>query len=222
MMNPAHTRKFWQSRMGIAAHLHGRPFGQTGVGLTQLEALPLGLPHQSLQGLQVQFGVGRMSDGLGLHRRVDTDPLQARRSHRAALQPSLDGGRKQRPQSLGSKPLAPARQRARITRRLMLEILAAAEPLPIGILDEALHHRLIGQVEGVLEIRQPDHQPGGFGRLSERAVEATKLLVEALPVDQTCQAKELMALIQDLIETAAVEIAGDRHRWLGSHAKHQV
>ena len=63
--------------MGIAAHLHGRPFGQAGVGLPQLEAVPLGLPHQRLQGLQVQLGIGGMGDGLGLHRRVDADPLQA-------------------------------------------------------------------------------------------------------------------------------------------------
>jgi hypothetical protein len=60
----------------------------------------------------------------------------------------------------------------------MLEILTAAEPLPIAILDLALHHRLIGQVEGVLEIRQPDHQPGGLRGPAEGAIEATKLLIE--------------------------------------------
>ena len=115
--------------MGIAADLHGRAFGQARVGLPQLEAVPLGLPHQSLQGLQVQFRVGGMGDGLGLHRGVDADPLQTGGPHRAALQPGLDRGSQQRLQSVGSEPLAPARQRARIARQLMLEVLAATEPL---------------------------------------------------------------------------------------------
>ena len=104
----------------------------------------------------------------------------------------------------------------------MLEILAAAEPLPVRVLDPALHHRLIGQVEGVLEIGQPDHQPRRLGGPAERTIEAAKLLIEAVPVDQTGQAKELVALIEDLIETAAVEIAGARHRRLGSHGKTPV
>ncbi len=104
----------------------------------------------------------------------------------------------------------------------MLEVLAAAEPLPIRVFCPALHHRLIGQVEGMLEIGQPDHQPGGLGGPSKRPIEAAKLVIEPVPVDQTGQAKELVALIEDLIETAAIEIAGARQRRLGSHAKTSV
>src|SRR5215204_4284693 len=104
-----------------------------------------------------------MSDGLGLHGGVDADPLQTGGPHGACVEPGLDRSGQQCLQSFWSKPLAPARQRAGITRQLMLEVLAATEPLPIGILDEALHHRLIGQVEGVLEIRQPDHQARRLG-----------------------------------------------------------
>jgi hypothetical protein len=96
--------------MGIAADLHGGAFGQTGVGLPQLEAVPFGLPHQRLQGLQIQFRVGGMGDGLGLHGGVDADPLQARRPHGAALQPDLDRLSQQCLQSVGSEPFAPARQ----------------------------------------------------------------------------------------------------------------
>src|SRR5918994_6639993 len=99
----------------------------------------------------------------------------------------------------------------------MLEILTAAEPLPVRVFCPTLHHGFIGQVEGMLEIGQPDHQPGRLGGPSERAIEAAKLVIEPVPVDQTGQAKELMALIEDLIETAAVEIAGARQRRLGSH-----
>ena len=70
----------------------------------------------------------------------------------------------------------------------MLEILAAAEPLPIRVFDPALHHRFIGQVEGVLEIGQPDHQARRLRGSSERAVEAAELLVEPVPIDESCQA----------------------------------
>jgi hypothetical protein len=41
--------------------------------------------------------------------------------------------------------------------------------LPIGILDPALHHGLIGQVEGMLEIGQAHYQPRRFDRPPERA-----------------------------------------------------
>jgi hypothetical protein len=77
-------------------------------------------------------------------------------------------------------------------------------------------------VEGVLEIGQTHHQPGGFGGPSERTIEAAKLVIEPVPLDQICQAKELVMLIQDLIETAAVEIARARQRRLGSHGKTPV
>ncbi|WP_312895235.1 hypothetical protein [Microvirga sp.] len=53
-------------------------------------------------------------------------------------------------------------------------------------------------------------------------MEAAERLVEAVPVDQTGQAKERVTRIEDLIETAAVEIAGARHCQLGSHGKTPV
>ena len=164
----------------------------------------------------------RMSDGLGLHGGVDADPFQTGGPHSAALQPGLDRLSQQCLQSVGSEPLAPAGERARIAGQLMLEVLAATEPLVIRVLDPALHHRLIGEVEGMLEIRQPDHQPGGLRRPAERAIEAAKLMIEPVPVDQTGQAKQLVTVVEDLVEAAAVEIAGARHRRLGSHGKTPV
>jgi hypothetical protein len=80
-----------------------------------------------------------------------------------------------------------------------------------------LHHRLIGQAEGMLEIGQAHHQPRRLRGSSERTMEAAELLVEAVPVDEGSQPEQPLALIEDLVETAAVEIAGARHRRLGSH-----
>jgi hypothetical protein len=71
----------------------------------------------------------------------------------------------------------------------------------------------------MLEIGQPNHQACRLRWPAERAVEATKLLIEAVPVDESGKPKQLVTLIEDLIETAAVEIAGTRHRRLGSHSK---
>jgi hypothetical protein len=56
-----------------------------------------------------------------------------------------------------------------------------------------------------------------FGRPPQGPTEAAEFLIEAILVNLICQAKELVAMIQDLIETAAVEIARARHRWFGSH-----
>lgn len=86
---------------------------------------------------------------------------------------------------------------------------------PIRIFCPVLHHRLIGQVKSMLNIGQFDHQPGEFGKPVEQMVEAAGRLVEAVPFDQPCQAKELMALI----ETAAVEITRARPRRVGSYGK---
>jgi hypothetical protein len=47
------------------------------VGLPQLETALLGLPHEGEESLEIELRVSGMSDRLGLHGRIDTDPLQA-------------------------------------------------------------------------------------------------------------------------------------------------
>ena len=65
----------------------------------------------------------------------------------------------------------------------MLEVFAATEPLVIRVLDPALHHGFIGEVQGMLEIGGPT-----IRRVASRgvrvAIEAAELLIEALPVDE--------------------------------------
>ncbi|MCY1373126.1 hypothetical protein D9M69_603780 [compost metagenome] len=98
----------------------------------------LRLPDQHLQSLQIQPAVGLMSDGFRLHRRVDIDPLQRFRPSRSDLKRCLDTRLQQFLQPLRPNPLAPARHRARVDRRFVLEELKAAEELPIRILHPAL------------------------------------------------------------------------------------
>ncbi len=71
----------------------------------------------------------------------------------------------------------------------------------------------------MLKIRQPHHQPRRLRGSSEWAIEAAKLVIEPVPVDQTGQPEQLVLLIEDLIEPAAIEIVGARHRRLGPHGK---
>ena len=77
--------------VGIAPRHHRRLLGDAQVGLPQ--------PHPVLPGQAVepfdrrvqQLGIGRESDGLGLHRGVDRDPGQILRAQRAGG--SLSGTR---------------------------------------------------------------------------------------------------------------------------------
>jgi hypothetical protein len=57
------------------------------VALAQLDAVPLGLADEQIERPQTKPGVGRMGDGLGLHRGIDGHPLEARGLDRAADQP---------------------------------------------------------------------------------------------------------------------------------------
>jgi hypothetical protein len=66
----------------------------------------------------------------------------------------------------------------------MLEVSAAAEELPVGVLDPLLDHRLVRFVEEVLEVVEPDHQARGEPRSPNiLRVERAEFGLEATPVD---------------------------------------
>jgi hypothetical protein len=79
--------------------------------------------------------------------------------------------------------------------------------LPIRVLPPARADRLVGEVEDVLQVAQPDHQPGQLRRPAERSVEPPELTVELLPLDQPGEPVQLVALVEQVLQTAAVEIA---------------
>ena len=58
-------------------------------------------------------------------------------------------------------------------------MIEAAEHLPVGVLDPAFDHLLVGQLEGVLEIAEPDHQPDRHAGPAELRVAQVDLLSEA-------------------------------------------
>ena len=65
----------------------------------------------------------------------------------------------QRLELLLAHALAPARQRGAVEYQAVLEELLAAEVLAIRIFHPTLAQHLVGEVIGVLEDRQPRHQP---------------------------------------------------------------
>ena len=65
-----------------------------------------------------------------------------------------------------------------------------------GVLDPALNHELIGEVEGVLQIVQSDHQANGHtGTTSSFGLERTEALGGTLPVNGGCEFNQWVALI---------------------------
>ena len=150
-----------------------------------------------------------MCDRLGLHRRVDRHPLEARRLHRAGRQRRLDGGGEQPLHPGRADPLAPARQRARIDRQLVLQVVEAAEELPVRVLDPALAHPLVGEVVGVLQVSEPDHQPRRLAGTSRPlVVERPERALKALPVDQSGQSHQRMPEIELLAQSRPEKIVG--------------
>jgi hypothetical protein len=109
-------------------------------------------------------------------------------------------------------PSAPADQRARVDRQLQLQVVEAAEHLPIGVLDPAFDHLLVGQLEGVLEVAEPDHQPDRHaGPAQLRVIELAEAGLEHRPVDQSRQPHQRVAQVDLLTEARAPKVIS----WFG-------
>ncbi len=89
----------------------------------------------------------------------------------------------------------------------MLEKLLAAEVLVIRVLDPLLTHHFIAEIVGMLENREPRHQPrpqrwppGAVG------IHRTELLFQAPPVDRPRQLHQRVIHVDDLVEPRAKQI----------------
>ena len=71
--------------VGIALMLDQRELAHPRIGLAQLDAAALGQAHQDLAGAVEQPRVGREHDVLGLHGRVDDNPIEIGRLDRLGL-----------------------------------------------------------------------------------------------------------------------------------------
>lgn len=150
-----------------------------------------------------------MGDRLGLHRGVDADPLEALRLDRLAARRRGDRLLQQELDAVLADPSAPADQRARVDRHLQLQVVEAAEHLPVRVLDPAFDHLLVRQLEGVLQVAQPDHQPDRHAGPAEvRVIELAEADLEALPVDQPGELHQRVAQVDLLSAARAPEVIG--------------
>jgi len=101
-----------------------------------------------------------MSDCLGHHRRVDDHTFHTRRLDYACTFGRFNRRRQQLFNTRLTQALAPARQARRIDRWLRLQERLASKDLPVGILDPLPHDFFVGQVEGMLQIKQACDQAG--------------------------------------------------------------
>jgi hypothetical protein len=194
-------------RVRVAARQAQRPLRQPMVALAQAKPVLRGEPHQDLAAAVVEARVQGMRDRLRLHRGVDCHPLEARRLRRAGRERRRDGGGEQLLHARSPDALAPACQRARIDRQAVLQIVEAAEELPIRVLDPARAHRLIGEVVGVLQVGEPDHQSRRLAGTARRlVVERPERRLETPPVDQPGQADQRMLQIELIAQPGAEKV----------------
>jgi len=146
--------------VGIASDLNRQPGRLAGVGLPQLQAALPGQGDQFRPRLLVEPCVRRMGDVLFHDGRVDGDAREAIVIHRAGRPAGLDRLREQPLRTFFTDSVAPAAERGRMDRRLVLKERLASKMLEIRILDPAGDHGIIRQPVDMLQIHQPCHQPG--------------------------------------------------------------
>lgn len=154
------------------------------------------------------FYIAANSNGLFLDRGVDVDPLQVLFGHVLFAFGRFDGYLEQLLHPLGADAFAPLDQGGRIEGKLVLEVLEAAEVLPVTIFDELGHHRLVTHVVGMLEVVQPYQQPDRQSRATDFGdVEGTELFVKDRPVDGVGQTEQGVSAVKDLIESGPEQIS---------------
>jgi len=168
------------------------------VGLAQLEAGLFGEPDDLLARPVGELGVGREGDVLRLHRGVDDDAVEITRLHRAGAGRDRKAFLQQRLQALFAHAIAPAGDRGALKRQRVLEEDFTAEVLIIRVLDPAIAHDFVAEIESVLENGEACHQPGRQRWLSRPvAVDGSKTPFEETPVDLSRQPRQRMAHVDD-------------------------
>src|SRR5258708_4750904 len=185
--------------MGVTLMLDQGELADPRIGLPELHAQLFGQLHQLLTGPVHQLGVGREGNVLRLHRGVDNDARELRRLHGTSLGCYRQALLQQRLQPLLSHAVAPVVHRGSIERQPVLEKLLAAKVLVIRILDPLLAHHLVAEIIGVLENREPRHQPGRQRRPPGAiGIYGTELPFQKPPLDRPRQLRQPRIHVTDL------------------------
>lgn len=98
----------------------------------------------------------------------------------------------------GTEARAKARHLRGVDRRRVREVLRATEVPPVRILDPAFDDLLIGQVEGVLQVVQPNHQTDRHPGSAFIGVQRAEALDGGRPVDLSGELEPGVALIEQV------------------------
>ena len=176
-------------------------FCHAQIALAQRHIVALGEPDELGEGPMHQPRVGRMGNGLWLHRGIDHHSLQVLGTDGASVVRHRQTFLDQRDELVLAEPLAPARHRRSIEWQPVAEAQLAAEVLVIGVLDPASAQHLIREIVHVLEDEQAGDKPRRQSRLPRTGLaNRTKAVIQKLPVDQRRQPHQRVAHIDDLIK----------------------
>ena len=161
-----------------------------------------------------------MRDVLFLNGGIDVDLGEFALRHLLRAECQCDRLFEQQSELLGPDALPPFGERRGMQRQFVLHGGEAAEVLPVRVFDPAIEQRLVGFVEGVLQIMQADQQPSRLGRRADvRGVAVGERRLEAVPVDFVCQDEQRMIVVEQLSELRLKQIELTRFRSrFGLHA----
>ena len=216
------TGPFELPSVGVSAMLAQRLGALAGVALTQRHALVLCRLDQFASGLVVQPRVGRVRDRLGLHRRVHRDFGELPGLDQLQPQAQLDRQPQQVAEQLLTHPVSPLGHAGWIDGQVVLEIVLAAEILPVRVLDPPFTHRLIALIERVLEVVQPDHQPRRQPRPTLVGIAQPHAFIDLISVDLVRQPDQRVLRIEDLAQPSAKQVVVIRGSAAGLHRSLQI
>ncbi len=194
-------------RMGVALMLDQCQLADPPIGLAQPHPKLLSQAHQPLACPVQQLGVGREHHRLRLHCGVDHNTGEVGRLHRLRPARHCQALLQQRRKFLVAHPLTPTRQRGAVEHQRMSEKLLAAEVLEVRVLHPAIAQTLVGKVVGMLEDRQPCHQPRRQRRLARLVrVDRPEPLLQKTPIDRLRQLHQRVVHIDDLVKPRAKQI----------------
>lgn len=185
--------------MGIAALLADQLPGDAVAVLAQADPPLAGCFHQPLSAPVIEPGVGGKTDGLLMHRGDHFDALKLVARHRLAVELGSNCFSRKILGAFLPDALAPADHAGKMHGQLMLEVMHAAQVLPVKVFHSTAQHLRITQVVGGLEVVPSHHKAGADGQTPLVGTEALhKYRFHPLPVHYPGEFHQRMDGIDDL------------------------
>jgi hypothetical protein len=173
----------------------GSAEGAKGFPKGHLLANPLNLPDDLLLDPVQEIRIRRISDVLGLRRRIHRHTPGLHQTH-LRPGPKQDGLDPLHP--LRADPVAELDHRGGVQNLTALEGVEPAKALPVGILVQHFHCPIIRAVVPMLQNVDAHHQTNRFAVAANRAVVNRQGFVETIPVDQAGCTQKFVLRIENV------------------------